>query len=209
MSTTLEVLQQYLTTFIMLFVVFDALGNVPIFYSLTEGLEFKERRRIIQNSVMIAGVILVFFALGGGLILSFFRVSIDDFRIAGGTILFIIAIEGLLGRVEAMKIRPEQLAVVPLATPLLAGPGSISLVIYLMEAGYGPGPTLASIVANVAVAWVILTYCDVFFKVLGKNGSLVVARIMALILAAIAIAMIREGVEGILSGYALHTPSQP
>jgi multiple antibiotic resistance protein len=209
MSMTLEILQQYFTAFIMLFVVFDALGNVPIFYSLTEGLEFRERRRIIQNSVIIAGAILLFFALGGRLILDFFRVSLDDFRIAGGTILFIVAIEGLLGRVEAMKIRSEQLAVVPLATPLLAGPGSISLVIYLMEVGYGPGPTLMSIVTNVAVAWVILTYCDVFFKVLGKNGSLVVARIMALILAAIAIAMIREGVEGVFSGYALQAPNRP
>jgi multiple antibiotic resistance protein len=206
---TSEVLQQYLTAFIMLFVVFDALGNVPIFYSLTEGLEFRKRRRIIQNSVMIAGVILVFFALGGGLILDFFRVSLDDFRVAGGTILFIIAIEGLLGRVEAMKIKPEQLAVVPLATPLLAGPGSISLVIYLMEAGYGPGPTLVSIAANVAAAWIILTYCDVFFKVLGRNGSLVIARIMALILAAIAVAMIREGVEGVLNSYVLRAPSRP
>jgi multiple antibiotic resistance protein len=206
---TSEVLQQYLTAFIMLFVVFDALGNVPIFYSLTEGLEFRKRRRIIQNSVMIAGVILLFFALGGGLILDFFRVSLDDFRVAGGTILFIIAIEGLLGRVEAMKIKPEQLAVVPLATPLLAGPGSISLVIYLMEAGYGPGPTLVSIAANVAAAWIILTYCDVFFKVLGRNGSLVIARIMALILAAIAVAMIREGVEGVLNSYVLRAPSRP
>jgi len=206
---TSEVLQQYLTAFIMLFVVFDALGNVPVFHSLTEGLEFRERRRIIQNSVVIAGVILLFFALGGGLILDFFRVSLDDFRIAGGTILFIVAIEGLLGRVEAMKIRPEQLAVVPLATPLLAGPGSISLVIYFMKAGYGLGPTLASIAINVVVAWAILTYCDVFFKVLGKNGSLVVARIMALILAAIAVAMIREGVEGILSGHASRELSQP
>lgn len=205
----MEALQQYLTAFTMLFVVFDALGNVPIFYSLTEGLEFRERRKIIQNSVMIAGAILLFFALGGGLILDFFQVSLEDFRVAGGTILFIIAIEGLLGRVEAMKIRPEQLAVVPLATPLLAGPGSISLVIYLMKVGYGLGPTLVSIIANVVVAWIILTYCDVFFKILGRNGSLIIARIMALILAAIAVAMIREGVEGILSSYVLHVPSRP
>jgi len=209
MNAVSEALQQYFTAFIMLFVVFDALGNVPIFHSLTEGLEFKERGRVIQNSVVIAGVILLFFALGGRLLLDFFRVSVDDFRIAGGTILFIVSIEGLLGRVEAMKIKAEHLAVVPLATPLLAGPGSISLVIYLMEAGYGSGPTIVSIVANVAVAWVILTYCDAIFKVLGKNGSLVIARIMALILAAIAIAMIREGVEGILNSYALHAPSLP
>lgn len=199
MSVALEILHQYLTAFIMLFVVFDAVGNVPIFYSLTEGLDLKERRRTIQNSVIIAGVILSFFALGGGLLLDFFRVSIDDFRIAGGAILFIIAVEGLLGRVEAMKIKPEHLAVVPLATPLLAGPGSISLVIYLVNAGYGLGPTMTSIIANVVIAWVTLRYCDVFSRILGKNGSLVLSRIMALIIAAIAVAMIREGVMNILA----------
>ena len=196
---TLEILYSYFTAFMMLFVVFDAIGNVPIFYTLTEGLELRERRRTIQNSVIIAGIILFIFALSGKLILDFFHISVDDFRIAGGLILLIIAIEGLLGRVEAMKIKAEQLAVVPLATPLLAGPGSISVVMYLMEAGYGPGPTIASIIANVIIAWGILTYCDKVFKVLGKNGSLVVARIMAFILAALAIAMIREGVMGIMA----------
>ncbi|MEM4647537.1 MAG: MarC family protein [Candidatus Nezhaarchaeales archaeon] len=199
MSITLENLYQYVTAFIMLFVVLDAVGNVPIFYSLTEGLDVKERRRTIQNSVIIAGIILLFFALGGGVLLEFFHVSIDDFRVAGGAILFIIAVEGLLGRVEAMKIKPEHLAVVPLATPLLAGPGSISLVIYLVNVGYGLGPTITSIVANVIIAWIVLTYCDVVSRILGRNGSLVLSRIMALILAAIAIAMIREGVMNILT----------
>ncbi|MEM0217617.1 MAG: MarC family protein [Candidatus Nezhaarchaeales archaeon] len=199
MSITLEVTHQYLTAFIMLFVVFDALGNVPIFYSLTEGLNLKERRKTIQNSVIIAGIILLFFALGGGVLLDFFHIGIDDFRVAGGAILFIIAVEGLLGRVEAMKIKPEHLAVVPLATPLLAGPGSISLVIYLANVGYGLGPTIVSIIANAIIAWIVLTYCDVVSRILGKNGSLVLSRIMALMLAAIAVAMMREGVMNILA----------
>lgn len=196
---TSDILYPYFTAFTMLFVVFDAIGNVPIFYTLTEGLSTKERKKTIQNSVIIAGIILFVFALGGKLILNFFHISIDDFRIAGGLILLIIAIEGLLGRVEAMKIKAEQLAVVPLATPLLAGPGSISIVMYLMEAGYGFWPTTTSIVANVLVAWALLTHCDKVFKVLGRNGSLVFARIMAFILAALAIAMIREGIIGIMA----------
>jgi len=196
---TFDILYPYFTAFTMLFAVFDAIGNVPIFYTLTEGLSTKERKKTIQNSVIIAGIILFVFALGGKLILNFFHISVDDFRIAGGLILLIIAIEGLLGRVEAMKIKAEQLAVVPLATPLLAGPGSISIVMYLMEAGYGFWPTTTSIVANVLVAWALLTHCDKVFKVLGRNGSLVFARIMAFILAALAIAMIREGIIGIMA----------
>ncbi|RLF12176.1 MAG: MarC family protein [Thermoprotei archaeon] len=195
----LDVFYAYFTAFTMLFVVFDAIGNVPIFYSLTEDLDPTVRRKTIQNSVIIAGIILVVFALGGKLILDFFHISVDDFRIAGGLILLIVAIEGLLGRVEAMKIKPEQLTVVPLATPLLAGPGSISIVMYLMEGGYGVAPTMVSIVANVALAWAILTYSDKVFRVLGKNGSLVFARIMSFILAALAVAMIREGILGVMA----------
>lgn len=195
----IEVLHQYFTAFIMLFLIFDAVGNVPIFYSLTEGLEDKERRKIIHNSVLIAGAMLFLFAFGGKYLLGFFHISLDDFRVAGGVILLVVSIEGLLGRVEAMKIKAEQLAVVPLATPLLAGPGSISLVIYLMESGYGIGPTVTSIIANVIIARIILVHSDKVFKVLGRNGSLVVARIMSFILAALAISMIREGIINIIN----------
>lgn len=195
----LETLYSYFMAFMMLFVIFDAVGNVPIFYTLTEGLGRDERKRTIQNSVIVAGIMLFVFAFGGKQILNFFNISLDDFRIAGGVILLIISIEGLLGRVEAMKIKAEQLAVVPLATPLLAGPGSISIVIYLMEAGYGVGPTITSIVANVIVAWAILVNCDKVFKILGRNGSLIISRIMSFILAALAIAMIREGIIGVMN----------
>lgn len=195
----METLHQYFTAFIMLFLIFDALGNVPVFHSLTEGLEDKERRRIIHNSVVIAGVILFVFAFGGKHLLGLFRISLDDFRVAGGVILLLVSIEGLLGRVEAMKIKAEQLAVVPLATPLLAGPGSISLVIYLMEGGYGIGPTVVSIIVNVIIARLILIHSDRVFKVLGKNGSLIIARIMSFILAALAISMIREGIINIIN----------
>ncbi|MEM2178377.1 MAG: MarC family protein [Candidatus Methanomethylicaceae archaeon] len=195
----IDILHQYFTAFVMLFLIFDAIGNVPVFYSLTEGFKEEERRKIIHNSVIIAGIILFIFAFGGKYILGFFHISIDDFRIAGGIILLLVSIEGLLGRVEAMKIKAEQLVVVPLATPLLAGPGSISLVIYLMESGYGIGPTMVSIIVNVIIARIILINSGKVFKVLGRNGSLVIARIMSFILAALAIALIREGIINIMN----------
>ncbi|MCS7097994.1 MAG: MarC family protein [Candidatus Methanomethyliaceae archaeon] len=190
----IEYLQLYFTAFIMLFLIFDAVGNVPIFYTLTEGLEENVRRKTIQNSVVIAGLMLFIFAFGGKHLLGFFHISLDDFRVAGGVILLIVSIEGLLGRVEAMKLKAEQLAVVPLATPLLAGPGSISVVIYLMEGGYGAAPTVVSIIANVVIAWIVLTNSHKVLKILGRNGSLIIARIISFILAALAVAMIREGI---------------
>lgn len=194
----IEYIQLYFTAFIMLFLIFDAVGNVPIFYTLTEGLEENVRKKTIQNSVIIAGLMLFIFAFGGKHLLSFFHISLDDFRVAGGVILLIISIEGLLGRVEAMKLKAEQLAVVPLATPLLAGPGSISVVIYLMEGGYGPAPTIVSIIVNVIIAWIVLTNSHKVLKILGRNGSLIIARIISFILAALAIAMIREGIVNMM-----------
>jgi len=183
----------FLQTTLILFVILDPLGNAPIFYSLTIMLSEKDRRSIIRMSVIIATLILLIFSIGGVLILSFFNITVDDFRIAGGTILFIIAVKGILGRVEAETVEREAVAVVPMATPLLAGPGSITTVIYIAQA-YGIHYSIISIIINTAIAYLLLVNGDKLLAILGRNGSIALARIMAMILAAIAVSMVREGI---------------
>ena len=178
---------------LILFVIFDPLGNAPIFYSLTMMLSEKDRKSIIRMSVIVATIILLIFSLGGLLILRFFNITVDDFRIAGGTILFIIAVKGILGRVEAETVEREAVAVVPMATPLLAGPGSITTVIYIAQA-YGIHYSIISIIINTAIAYFLLVNGDRLLAILGRNGSIALARIMAMILAAIAVSMVREGI---------------
>lgn len=184
----------------MLFVIFDALGNVPLFYSFTSKLEASKRMKIARESVVVAGILLLVFMLIGRILFEALKVSINDFKIAAGVVLFILSIELVLGRLEPgmRKVELEEFAIVPLATPLLAGPGSISMVIYLAEA-VGPIETLTSILLNVILAYIILSSSNKIFSIISRNGARAITRITGLIIAAMAVAMIRSGLEGIMS----------
>lgn len=191
-----EWVSAYIQAFVILFIIFDPIGNIPIFHSLTQKFEAPMRGKIIRTSVLVALVILIFFAIGGVFILNFFKISINEFMIAGGVLLFILAVEGLLGREEARWISSEDVAIVPLATPLMAGPGAIYSVIYLMASPYGPTYAIFSILANVFLQYILLIYSNKILKIIGKTGSTIISRIMAFILSAIAVGMIINGAKG-------------
>jgi len=190
-------LKEYWDAFITLFIVFDAIGNIPLFYSLTSHLNSAERNKIFTKSVVIACFLLIFFTLFGFLFLSYYGVTLNDFKVAGGLILFIIAIKGIFGEIEAETLRSEDIAIVPMATPLLAGPGSIYMVIYINKI-YGLLPTLFSIISNTFIAFILLKYSEILLSRLGKNLILVLSRIMSFLLAVIAITLLREGIINIL-----------
>ncbi|MCX8205165.1 MAG: MarC family protein [Candidatus Nezhaarchaeota archaeon] len=185
--------------FIMLFVIFDAVGNVPAFHAFTQQMTAHEKRRVARQSVIVAGAVLVAFTLLGKALFSAINVSIDDFKVAAGIVLFILSVELVLGKLEPgmRKVEAEDFAIVPLATPLLAGPGSISTVMYLSEV-VGLAETLTSIALNVVVAYAIFASSEAIFKALGRNGVRAVTRIIGLIIAAIAVSIIREGLQRIL-----------
>lgn len=127
----------FLTAFVLLFSIFDAVGTVPVFLTLTK--DFNEQRKtIIRQSVLIATIILLLFASVGVLIFQVFSITIDDFRIAGGIILFIIAVDNLRGKLSQTRtVAPGELAAFPLAIPLLAGPGAVSTVMIFANPPYG------------------------------------------------------------------------
>ncbi len=194
-------LENYVRSFIILFVTLDAIGNVPLFHSLTYEFPPTKRRSIITKSIILASIILLVFTFLGELIFNYFNITLDDFKIAGGIILFLVAIENILG-IEGMKIRrQEDIALVPLATPLLAGPASISTVMYSFKV-YGIFATLLSILLNSLIAWVILVKSSELVEYLGENGVNMLSKITAFILAGIAISMIRSGIQGLVQGSA-------
>jgi multiple antibiotic resistance protein len=193
-----EWLGVYIQGFVILFIIFDPIGNMPLFHSFTTSFSEDSKRRIVNRSVLIALLILVFFAVGGLFVFNIFKISIDDFMIAGGVLLFILSVEGLLGREEARWMNREDIAVVPLATPLMAGPGAIYTVIYLMQPPYGPAVAFIAMIGNVVVQWLLLVYSDKVLRLIGNTGSTIISRIMAFILSAIAIGMIRQGLIAIL-----------
>ena len=186
-------LDQVLTATLMLFVVLDAPGNAPLFYFFTGHLDPSERVKIIGKSVVVASVILLIFTLIGDLLLKYFNITVEDFRVAGGTVLFIYAVLGLLGKTPAEEVRSEELAVVPLATPLLAGPGAITAVIYLKYT-VGLLVTIVALLINIVIAWILLRNGEKLLNLLGRSGSMVLSKIFAILLAAYAISMIRQGV---------------
>jgi multiple antibiotic resistance protein len=186
----------------ILFIAIDPLGNAPIFHSITQAYSYELRQRIVLRSVKVATLLLVLFAAGGDVILNYFGLTVNDFRIAGGIILFIYGAAGILGFTEAGAIKPgrqdaEAVAIVPLATPLLAGPAAIATVLYI-KAVYGVEYVALSIAFNSTVTLLLLYHSGTLLRILGRSGAMALAKIMSLLLAAIAVAMIREGVQTLL-----------
>ncbi len=183
---------------LMLFVVLDPLGNAPLFYYFTKDMEPQARVKTIRTSIVVASIILVMFAVLGEAVLSYFGITVNDFRIAGGIVLFIYAVLGLMGKTLAEEVSLEDVAVVPLAMPLLAGPGAITVVIYLRYVA-GLHITLLSIAVNMVLAWLLLENGEKLLRLLGKRGSIILDKVMSILLAAYATAMIREGIIQVVS----------
>lgn len=192
-------LEDFWYSFIMLFIVLDSIGNIPLFYSITEKMSSEERAKAFTKSVIVASILLTVFAVAGHHLFSWYGSSFADFKVAGGLLLLLIAVGEILGRIEAEQLRSEEIAVVPMATPLLAGPGSIYAVIYL-NSTHGLLPTLVSIALNTGVAYVILSKSSLILEKAGRNALLALARILAFLLAVFAVTMIRSGIEEIAAG---------
>ena len=191
-------LPSFVASFVLLFSVFDVIGTVPVFLALTQDLS-EHRAVIVRDSVVIATIILLVFALAGQLIFKALGITLDDFRIAGGIILFIIALDNLRGKISQTRtIAAGEIAAFPLATPLMAGPGAISTVMIYANPPYGLLEIFLVILLNSVVTYLILERASWVQKALGNNGTQVFTRIVGLLIAAIGIAFIREGIMGII-----------
>lgn len=181
---------------ISLFVIIDPFGNVPIFISLTQKATVAKRNKIFRTATSVSLILLLVFALAGQQILSLFGVSLHAFMIAGGLLLLAISMKIIIVG-EKEKSVTEEIGAVPIATPLLIGPGAITTTIVLMLTS-GVFITLVSILVNYLIIFIVLKFIDRIYKFLGKIGAVVIARIMAMFLTAIAIGFIMEGLQKML-----------
>ncbi len=181
---------------ITLLVVLDPLGIVPIFIGMTQRMEVIKRRELSKVVVIIASGLLFVFAFAGTIIFNIFGISIASFMVAGGILLFIVAIELLTGGGWRFMGQDtgEDTGVVPLAFPLLAGPGAITAVIISLETT-GILVTAISILIAIGVTYAVLRLSDRIYKVLGRRGSLIITRVFAVFVAAIAVQYIVEGAK--------------
>ena len=194
-------------SFVAMFLIVDPIGNVPVFQSLLEMYYVKNRSQMIRRAVIIAMVVTIIFTIGGNHIFRLFGINLYSFRIAGGILLFIIAIEMLFGtktRTESTKeekrdaMSREDIVVMPLAIPLLAGPGAITMSIVLFNQAKNFIDIIilfVDIILVFAVSYIILVKSAFVFKLLGTTGTKVIMRLMGLLLTSIAVQFIITGIS--------------
>jgi multiple antibiotic resistance protein len=188
-----------LKSVVSLFVVVNPLGKVPILITLTQRMEKQNKKLVSKNAVITTAVLLTVFAVAGIQLLSIFGISIFSFMIAGGVLLFIISIEFITHgewRYGRSSISGDS-GIVPLAFPLLAGPGAITTVIISLQA-YGWIVSIISIVFVVILTYLIFHLQNPISRILGRRGSIVTTRVFAIFLAAIAVQYIVEGLRQLL-----------
>jgi len=191
----LHLLPNLIRAVISLFIIVDPLGNIPIFISLTENMDNEERRKTFQTATMTGVILLLSFALVGQQIFILFGISMQSFLIAGGILLLLISMKILItGSWEGDKISPESVGTVPIAIPLLVGPGAITTTILNIRM-FNVTITVISVLIVFLIVWIILRFIDPIYRILGKSGSLIIARVMALLIAAIAVEYILEGIR--------------
>jgi multiple antibiotic resistance protein len=193
-------LQPFILSFTALFVALDIIGAIPMYLGLTKDLSGEARVRIVNTSMAVALVVAIIFAFVGQTLFSHLGITIPDFKIAGGIILLLISLADLLGGPESQNRGSGSTGIVPLAVPLITGPAVLTtLVVQVGERGYFI--TLGALFLNYLIAWWALRNCDLIKRVIGKDGTMIVSKIAALLLSAIAVAMIRAGLIETISHY--------
>lgn len=202
-------------TFIILFVVVDPLGLAPMFAALTRDDTPRQRRRLALRGVLIAGGILVTFVLVGDALLRALGIGVPAFQIAGGVLLFLLAVDMLFARHSGLRSTTEReqreaaqrkdISVFPLAIPLIAGPGALTTVLLMVgEQGDNPaviGATLVVVVLVLAMALGSLLLSGPLLRLIGETGANVVSRVLGVVLAALAAQYILDGLQAGLPAF--------
>lgn len=192
----LEILKDLPLTFIPLFIAMDPFGMLTIFSSLTIEMSPSEKKNVIKFSVLTALIISVVFAFIGEAVFNILGITVDDFKIAGGLLLLVLAIIELTGR-GGERTFPDSVGVVPLGVPMLVGPAVLTIVILLID-NYGMTLTIISLMLNLIIVFVVFTAERGITRLIGKNGLIAISKIVMLLLAAIAVMLIRIGLESYL-----------
>ena len=187
-----DMLHPFLVSIIPIMVALDAPGTLPIYVAMTEALEARERKRIVRQSILTAFFITVGFAFLGRAVFRALGIAVEDFMIAGGIVLLIIAVIDIVRAGEKKYPVSPTFGVVPLGTPLIAGPATLTTTLVLVGS-YGYLPVILSLVVNILLAWIIFAQAERIIRLIGIQGSQALAKVAALLLAAIAVKMVRSG----------------
>ncbi|MEV4713706.1 MarC family protein [Micromonospora sp. NPDC049374] len=191
--------------FVTLLVIVDPPGMMPIFLALTGPLSARERNRAAWQAVALALGVIVIFAVAGQTLLAYLHVDLPALQAAGGLLLILVALELLTGKTDdPTKQATANIALVPLGTPLLAGPGAIVATMLFVQRADGPADfsaIAAAIVAVMLTVWIVLRFSGGIVKVLRPGGIEVLTRIAGLLLAAIAVQLIADAIAAFVGQY--------
>jgi multiple antibiotic resistance protein len=194
-----DILNYFLISIIPIMVALDAPGTLPIYMAMTEGLKKHERQRIVRQSILTAFLITIAFTFLGRAVFKALAITVEDFMIAGGIVLLIIAVLDIVRAGEKKYPVSPTFGVVPFGTPLIAGPATLTTTLILVG-NYGYIPVILSLVVNILLAWLIFAQADRIIKLIGINGSRAFAKVAALLLSAIAVKLIRSGIFKFIEG---------
>lgn len=185
--------------FVPLLVAVDAIGVLPLFISLTEGVDQTKSRTVVYQSVITALAVALSFLAFGPMLLRFLGITVPDFMIAGGLLLIVISFGDLLtGEKTQRQTDPGSLGAVPIGVPLITGPAVLTTCI-LLAGLYGRLITSAALIANIVIAGLIFLLARPITEILGQTGTKIVSKIASLLLTAIAVMLIRRGVTEIIA----------
>jgi len=190
--------ETFLLSFIPLFVAIDIIGTVPIFVGYTHEITTVQRKKLILEALLAAFIVANIFLIGGKAVLNFLGITIDDFRIAGGIILLVLSVTDILSSSEKRRDPGTDIGVVPLGIPLIMGPAALTTILILIDS-FGYVATIFSMVLNFLIVGLVLFNAKWLIKAIGPGGSRAFAKIASLLLASIAVMMIRVGLINIYS----------
>jgi multiple antibiotic resistance protein len=191
--------------FLPMFVAVDAVGILPLFMHLTEGVDPRAVRRIIVQSMITAlAVALVFLAVGQW-IFRYLGITVADFLIAGGILLFTISVIDIITvEKRVAQVDADSLGAVPIGVPLIVGPAVLT-TIFVLVGEYGVAPTVAATVVNIVIAGAVFWLAGPINRVLGRSGSRALSKLAGILLAAIAVMMVRKGIFMLWPAGAIHS----
>ena len=190
--------------FVTLFVIMDPPGTLPVFLALTAPMPGRQRARAAGQSVVVAGVVIIAFAVFGNQVLDYLGVTLPALQCAGGLLLLLVALQLLTGQAEdPERTAGVNIALVPLGTPLLAGPGAIVATMVFVTRASGPAQyaaIAAAIVAVLACLYLVLRFASVIHRLIRDSGVTLVSRIAGLLLSAIAVQLVADAVHAFITG---------
>jgi len=195
-----KIVNSVVLSFIPIFVAVDAIANIPIFLSLVENCSKKQKRKIISDAVKTATSVAVIFICLGKWVFSLLGVTVPDFQIAGGLLLFVLSARLLFPGAQKdglTSMHDRDIGVFPLGTPLITGPAVLTTTLMMVNS-FGVLATLVALIINMFIVWISLFKADVIMKFIGPSGTRAFSKIMYILLAAIAVMMVRNGITGAL-----------